>query len=183
MQIVSIGNNLHEMSNPVFWEKSGKITNLLSAELAQRVVKVKNWWPDHWCRRQMNFWRTDFFFVLFSSSSSSSSSITMAALSSNFRVCIIPFPFLRWILCCNRRNAAFDHYRILKYMSMGLIFGTGVHYSAKEKAKISLRIRAFWCGKFLKSSSTHSTVSFSVTGQHRRWSDCANADLCPVVQN
>ena len=36
------GNNLHEMSNPVSWEKNKKnITNLSSAELAQRMVKVK----------------------------------------------------------------------------------------------------------------------------------------------
>ena len=32
-----IGDNLHEMSNPVFWKK----INLSSAELAQRVIKVK----------------------------------------------------------------------------------------------------------------------------------------------
>ena len=38
MQIVSNGDNLHEMSNPVFWGKN--IINLLSAEFAQRVVKV-----------------------------------------------------------------------------------------------------------------------------------------------
>ena len=38
-QIVSIGDNLHEMSNPVFWDK--KNINLSSAELAKRVVKVK----------------------------------------------------------------------------------------------------------------------------------------------
>ena len=38
MQIVSKGENLHKMSKPV----SGKNTiNLLSAECAQRVVKVK----------------------------------------------------------------------------------------------------------------------------------------------
>ena len=41
MQIVSIGDNLHEMSNAVFWEKNTKnIINLFSAKLAQRVVKV-----------------------------------------------------------------------------------------------------------------------------------------------
>ena len=41
MQIVSIGDNLHEMLNPVFWEKIKKsITNVSSAELAQKVVKV-----------------------------------------------------------------------------------------------------------------------------------------------
>ena len=43
MQIVSIGDNLHEMSNPVFLEKKNKtnITDLSSAELAKRLVKVK----------------------------------------------------------------------------------------------------------------------------------------------
>ena len=40
MQIVSNGDNLHEMSNPVFWEKNTKNINLLSAEFAQRGVKV-----------------------------------------------------------------------------------------------------------------------------------------------
>ena len=35
-------NCLHEMSNPIFWEKNKKnIINLSSAENAQRVVKVK----------------------------------------------------------------------------------------------------------------------------------------------
>ena len=38
MQIVS---NWHEISNPVFWEKLENIINLSSADLAQRVVKVK----------------------------------------------------------------------------------------------------------------------------------------------
>ena len=37
MQIVPIGDNLHETPNPVFWEN----ISLLSAELAQGVVKVK----------------------------------------------------------------------------------------------------------------------------------------------
>ena len=48
MHIVSNGDNLHEMSNPIFWgKKYENITNLSSAELAQKVVKVKvknsNW--------------------------------------------------------------------------------------------------------------------------------------------
>ena len=53
MQIVSIGDNLHEMSNPVFWIKIKKNINLLSAGLAQGVVKVKctiftaNIQPEH----------------------------------------------------------------------------------------------------------------------------------------
>ena len=35
---------LHEMSKPVFWENKKKnIIYLSSAELAQRVVKVKYW--------------------------------------------------------------------------------------------------------------------------------------------
>ena len=39
---VSSGDSLHEMSNPIFSKKKEKknITNLSSAELAQRVVKV-----------------------------------------------------------------------------------------------------------------------------------------------
>ena len=41
MQIVSNEDNLHEMSNSVFWEKWENITNLSFAELAQRVVEVK----------------------------------------------------------------------------------------------------------------------------------------------
>ena len=38
MQIVSNGDNLHKMSNPVFWVN---IIILLSAKLAQTVVMVK----------------------------------------------------------------------------------------------------------------------------------------------
>ena len=45
MRIVSGGDNLHEMSNPVlFWGKYKKkknIINLPSAKFAQRVAKVK----------------------------------------------------------------------------------------------------------------------------------------------
>ena len=41
MQIVSNGENLHEMSKPVFWENKENIINLSPAELAQRVIKVK----------------------------------------------------------------------------------------------------------------------------------------------
>ena len=41
MQIVSLGDNLHEISNPGFWENKKIIINLSSAELAKRVVKVK----------------------------------------------------------------------------------------------------------------------------------------------
>ena len=38
-----VGDNLHEMSKPVFWEKNKKkINNLSSAELVQSVVMV-NW--------------------------------------------------------------------------------------------------------------------------------------------
>ena len=32
MQIVSLGDNLHEMSNPVFWEKYKKYFKMSSAE-------------------------------------------------------------------------------------------------------------------------------------------------------
>ena len=34
------GDNLHEMSDPIFWEKKKSIINLLSAKLAQSMVKV-----------------------------------------------------------------------------------------------------------------------------------------------
>ena len=40
MQNVSSGDNLHEISNPVFRENLIKSINV-SAELAKRVVKVK----------------------------------------------------------------------------------------------------------------------------------------------
>ena len=43
MQIFSKGDNLHEILNPVFWESKKNITNLSSAELAQRTVKVIGW--------------------------------------------------------------------------------------------------------------------------------------------
>ena len=43
MRIVSNGDNLHEMLNPVFWKKIRQnIINLSCAEFAQRVVKVKD---------------------------------------------------------------------------------------------------------------------------------------------
>ena len=37
MQIVAIGNNLHEMSNPVYGKNKKHITNLSSAELTKEV--------------------------------------------------------------------------------------------------------------------------------------------------
>ena len=40
MQIVSNGDNLHEMSDPVFWGKKENILNFWSAGLARRVVKT-----------------------------------------------------------------------------------------------------------------------------------------------
>ena len=43
-QIVFWGKNKKKnymVTNPVFWEKEENITNLSSAELVQRVVKVK----------------------------------------------------------------------------------------------------------------------------------------------
>ena len=33
MQIVSTGDTLHEMSNPVFWEKQEKYFKMLSSEI------------------------------------------------------------------------------------------------------------------------------------------------------
>ena len=51
MQIVSIGDNLHEMSNPVFWEKWEKYHQFAfcwiiqeSGELSKRVVMVNMTW-------------------------------------------------------------------------------------------------------------------------------------------
>ena len=41
MQIVSNGDNLHEILNPVFWKNKNNIINLSSAEYAHRLVKVK----------------------------------------------------------------------------------------------------------------------------------------------
>ena len=41
MQIVSIGDNLHEVSDPIFWKNKKNITNL-SAESAHSVVIVQN---------------------------------------------------------------------------------------------------------------------------------------------
>ena len=38
MQIISPGDNLHEMSMPIFWKKKKNITNSSSAEFAHRVV-------------------------------------------------------------------------------------------------------------------------------------------------
>ena len=35
------GDSLHEMSKPIIWENKKSIIMLLSAELAQRVVKIK----------------------------------------------------------------------------------------------------------------------------------------------
>ena len=41
MQMVSNGDNLHDLSIPIIWTKNKKnIVNLLSASLAQKVVKV-----------------------------------------------------------------------------------------------------------------------------------------------
>ena len=41
MQIVSNGDNLHEMTNPDLWETKKNIINLSFAKHSQRVVKVK----------------------------------------------------------------------------------------------------------------------------------------------
>ena len=42
MQIVSNGDNLHEMSNPFLGTNQKHITNLSPAELAQRLVEIKS---------------------------------------------------------------------------------------------------------------------------------------------
>ena len=38
---ISDGDDLHEISNPIFWEKIRTIIHLSSAESVQRVIKVK----------------------------------------------------------------------------------------------------------------------------------------------
>ena len=52
MQIVSNGDNLHEMPNPVFWENKKNIS-LSFAEFAHRMVKAK---PivNHVCIRKLS---------------------------------------------------------------------------------------------------------------------------------
>ena len=40
MQIVFLGDNLHEMSKPIYLENKKTITNLSFDELVQKVVKV-----------------------------------------------------------------------------------------------------------------------------------------------
>ena len=40
MQIVSDGDNLHEMSNPVFWENKENVIDLPSAELAHNIGQI-----------------------------------------------------------------------------------------------------------------------------------------------
>ena len=40
MQTVSNGDNLHEMSNPVFWKNKKNFIHLSSADFASRGVKV-----------------------------------------------------------------------------------------------------------------------------------------------
>ena len=41
MQIVSLGDNLHEVSDPIFRKNKKNIVSLSSAEFALRVVSVK----------------------------------------------------------------------------------------------------------------------------------------------
>ena len=41
MQIVFLGDALHEMPNYIFWEKKRTVINLSCAEFVQWVVKVK----------------------------------------------------------------------------------------------------------------------------------------------
>ena len=54
MQIVSNGDNLHEMSNPVFSGNKKNVSSLSSAELAQRVVKV-NSLPNFYLSQNLSF--------------------------------------------------------------------------------------------------------------------------------
>ena len=42
MQIVSFGDNLHEMSNPIFLEKRKEKSHLSSAESAYSMVSIKS---------------------------------------------------------------------------------------------------------------------------------------------
>ena len=49
MQIVSSGDDLHEMLNPVFWKNKKNIIILSSAVLAKRVVKIKQNHPSSNC--------------------------------------------------------------------------------------------------------------------------------------
>ena len=51
MQIVSIGDNLQEMSNPIFWKKKKKNILTLCAEILPKVLSVKSL---HWSMRKMN---------------------------------------------------------------------------------------------------------------------------------
>ena len=39
MQIISFGDNLHEMSKPIFWEKYEKYFKMLSAEIFTQNAK------------------------------------------------------------------------------------------------------------------------------------------------
>ena len=41
MQIVALEDSLNEMLSPIFWENKKNVNKLSSAELAQRVEKVK----------------------------------------------------------------------------------------------------------------------------------------------
>ena len=54
MQIVSSGDSLHEMSNPVFWKKKNKKNSIkfLSAEIAQRVVMIKKNVDTVWMKKK-----------------------------------------------------------------------------------------------------------------------------------
>ena len=42
MQIVSIGDSLHKMSNPVFWEKSENISKCCLLKILPRVLSVSS---------------------------------------------------------------------------------------------------------------------------------------------
>ena len=58
MQIVCLGDNLHEMSMPVFWEggkKKKRNINLLSADFAYTVIRVNLTKVLHLCNNDNNF--------------------------------------------------------------------------------------------------------------------------------
>ena len=53
MQIVSYGDNLHEMSKPISWEKKEKIFGMSSANLFPSMLSIKymyHIYPKYWDR-------------------------------------------------------------------------------------------------------------------------------------
>ena len=64
MQIVSNGDSMHEMSNPVFWKKKIRknIINVSTAEIAQSGK------PMFWAEQSMfwaEFWKISVFYMIF----------------------------------------------------------------------------------------------------------------------